>query len=225
QFENNSLFNIENGGALSLQNLKIDGAECPDYSGNSVIRTSRYSMNRNYKLLIENCDFTNLDVNHSFSVLKIYKNTFADSVSIRNSTFMNISGSVLALDKETDDRGIYNAENVVIEDCRFEDIGGSVLHLYRGGRDESTFGPMLRMRNSTLKNVGGDKRNKSGASVSLHGVQEAYISNCDFTDCKPFKLHLVVGEPITKIKESQFENTEKVVTHDGSYEGQDLNFE
>ncbi|MEL6624374.1 MAG: chondroitinase-B domain-containing protein [Bacteroidota bacterium] len=225
QFENNSLFNIENGGALTLQNLKIDGAECPDYSGNAVIRTSRYSMNRNYKLFIENCDFTNLDVNHSFSVLKIYKNTFADSVVIRNSNFTKISGSILSLDKETDDRGIYNAENVVIEDCRFEDIGGSVLHLYRGGRDESTFGPMLSMRNATFQNVGRDKRNKSGASVSLHGVQEAYISNCHFADCQPFKLHLVVGDPITQIKESQFENTEKVVTHDGSYEGMDLNFD
>ncbi|MBK7338579.1 MAG: hypothetical protein IPJ00_21685 [Saprospirales bacterium] len=35
----NSLFNIENGGALALDNLKIDGAECPIIPGNAVIRT------------------------------------------------------------------------------------------------------------------------------------------------------------------------------------------
>ena len=225
RFEKNSLFNIENGGALALYDLKIDGAESPDYSGNSVIRTSRYSMNRNYKLIIENCDFTDLDVNHSFNVLKIYKNTFADSVVLRNSTFKNISGAVLSLDAEMDDIGIYSAENVVIDNCQFEDIGGAALNLHRGGRDESTFGPMLQMNNSTFKNVGGDQRNKSGASVSLHGVQVTHITGCDFTDSKPLKLHLVVGEPITKIQGSKFNNTEKVVAHDGSYEDEDLDFD
>lgn len=224
RYEKNSLFNIENGGALSLSNVKIDGAECPDYSGNSVIRTSRYSMIRNYKLLVENCDFTDLDVNHSFNVLRIYKNTFADSVLLRNCTFEKISGSVLQLDAETDDIGIYSAETVVIDNCQFTDIGGTALNLHRGGRDESTFGPMLRLSNSTFKNVGGDKRNKAKASVSLHGVQFTQISGCDFSDCKPLKLHLVVGEPITKIVESKFNKTEQVVTHDGSYKDEDLKF-
>lgn len=224
RFEKNSLFNIENGGALTLDNLKIDGAECPDYSGNSVIRTSRYSMNRNYKLLIENCDFTDLDVNHSFNVLRIYKNTFADSVLLRNSTFTNISGSILQLDAETDDIGIYSAENVVIDNCQFTDIGGTVLNLHRGGRDESTFGPMLQLSNSNFQNVGGDKRNKAAASVSLHGVQVAMITGCDFTDCQPLKLHLVVGDPITKVRESKFNNTAKMVTQDGSYKDEDWDF-
>lgn len=223
-FEKNSLFNIENGGALTLKNLRIDGRDCPDYSGNSVIRTSRYSMNRNYKLLIEDCDFTDLDVNHSFNVLRIYKNTFADSILVRNSTFEQISGSVLQLDAEIDDIGIYSAENVVIDQCTFTDIGGTVLNLHRGGRDESTFGPMLSLTNSTFKNIGDNKRNKAAASVALHGVQYTMISGCEFTDCKPLKLHLVVGDPITRILESQFNNTDKVVTHDGSYEDKDLKF-
>ncbi|MCB9331645.1 MAG: DUF4957 domain-containing protein [Lewinellaceae bacterium] len=224
RFEKNSLFNIENGGALALDKLKIDGAECPDYSGNSVIRTSRYSMNRNYKLFIENCDFTDFDVNHSFNVVRIYKNTFADSVVLRNSTFKTISGAILSLDAETDDIGIYSAENVIIENCRFTDVGGTALNLHRGGRDESTFGPMLYLSNSDFTNVGGDKRNKAEASVALHGVQLAMISGCHFTDCQPLKIHLVVGDPITKIRESQFNNTAKEVTHDGSYKDEELDF-
>ena len=225
RFEKNSLFNIENGGALTLTNLTIDGSECPDYSGNNVIRTSRYSMNRNYKLLISDCDFKDLDVNHSFNVLRIYKNTFADSILVKNSTFENISGSVLQLDAEIDDIGIYSAENVVIDNCQFSEIGCTVLDLHRGGRDESTFGPMLNMTNSTFKNIGGNKRNKEDASVALHGVQYTMISGCDFSDSKPLKMHLVVGEPITRILESEFNNTDKVVTHDGSYKDEDLKFD
>lgn len=216
-FMKNSLFNIENGGALTLQNLKIDGAECPDYAGNSVIRTSRYSMNRNYKLFIENCDFTNLDVNHSFNVLRVFKSTFADSVVLRNSTFKNISGAVIALDAENDDMGIYNAENIFVENCRFEDIGWAALNIVRDGRDESTFGPMVVIKNSTFKNVGKDKRNKPRASVGLAGVQYINFSGCEFTGSAPVKMHLVVGDPVVRIKDCKLVNTEKVITDDGSY--------
>ncbi|MEO1624705.1 MAG: polysaccharide lyase 6 family protein, partial [Bacteroidota bacterium] len=99
QFQRTSLFNIENGGSLSLQNIAIDGSEAPDAHGNTVIRTSRYSMNRNYKLFIEDCDFKNLDINHTFDVLRVYKNTFADSIVLRNSTFAKVDGHVLALNK------------------------------------------------------------------------------------------------------------------------------
>ncbi|MBK7338578.1 MAG: hypothetical protein IPJ00_21680 [Saprospirales bacterium] len=68
-------------------------------------------------------------------------------------------------DAETDDIGIYSAENVVIDNCQFADIGGTALHLHRGGNDESTFGPMLQLNNPRFQNVGGDKRNKAAASA------------------------------------------------------------
>ena len=210
QFYRTSLFNIENGGSLALKNVVIDGSEAPDAHGNTVIRTSRYSMIRNYKLFIEDCAFQDLDINHTFDVLRVYKNTFADSIVLRNSTFTNIDGNVMALDKETDDIGIYNVENVVIENCTFQDISGIVLNLHRGGRDESTFGPMLVFDQSTLENVGKGKRNKSDASISLHGVQVAFIQDSKFQNCEPLKLHLVVGEPVVKIQDCAFENTGKI---------------
>ncbi|MGI9294197.1 MAG: polysaccharide lyase 6 family protein, partial [Pseudomonadales bacterium] len=40
--EKSSFLNIENGGALELENLWLDGSESPDLAGNSVISTSRY---------------------------------------------------------------------------------------------------------------------------------------------------------------------------------------
>ena len=224
-FEKNVLFQLENGGALTLENLRIDGAECPDYAGNAVVRTSKYSMTHNYKLLVDNCDFTDLDVNHSFNVLRAAASTFADSVMLRNSSFKNISGTVLALAAETEDRGVYSAETVVIADCTFEDIGGAALNLRRGGRDESTFGPMFDLSGSTFKNVGGDKRNKSESSLSLHGVQEIRLRDNRFENSDPLRLHLVVGEPITEISGTDLTNTQTVVTHDGSYPNLKLKFD
>jgi poly(beta-D-mannuronate) lyase len=143
-WEKKAAFDIVNGGELRLKGLTFDGENAPDGSGNAVIRTSKYSMNKNYSLRIENCAFDNLDVNHSFDVIRIYKNTFADEIHISNSTFNNITGHVMALDKETDDVGIYNAEFVTLHNNIFTNIGGAVLSLHRGGKRRKYLWPLLR---------------------------------------------------------------------------------
>ena len=206
-WEKKSLFDVQNGGSLSLQGLVFDGEKAPDYSGNSVIRTSKYSMNENYKLFIDDCVFENLDVNHSFDVIRVYKNTFADTISISNSIFRTVSGNVMALDKETDDKGVYNAEYVLLNNNLYTDIGGVALNLYRGGKDESTFGPFLTINHCVFDNVGKDKRNKYASSLSLYGVQEIEITNNIFQNCEPFKAHLVVGEPIVNIDSNNLYET------------------
>lgn len=222
-FERASLFNIENGGSLKLHGLKVSGSQCDDYSGNSVVRTSRYSMINNYKFMARDCDFVDLDVNHSFNVLRVYKNTFADSIELVNCNFDNISGHVLNLDKETDDVGIYNAENVLVDDCTFKDVGGVAVMLHRGGRDESTFGPILDLTNTTFTNVGHDKRNKHKASVSIFGVQLAEMNNLEFKDSKKMNLHLIVGEPVIKLKNTNFEDSEGVVSNDRAVQVDNVN--
>ena len=223
-FERSSLFNIENEGSLKIKGVKVSGKECDDYSGNAVIRTSRYSMITNYKLIVEDSDFVNLDVNHSFNFLKVYKNTFADSIRLTNCNFDNITGHVLNLDKEIDDTGIYNAENVVVEKCSFKDIGGTAIMLYRGGRDESTFGPIFELNNTTFTNVGHDKRNKHDAAISLHGVQYADMKDLDIKDSKKINLHLIVGEPVIMLNDINFEGSEKVISNDDAFQRNNLNY-
>ena len=217
-FERPTLFAIENGGALSLRNLTIDGAEAPDYSGNSVVRTSRYSMVENYKLLLENCHFVDLDVNHSFNVLDAAKSTFADSIVARNCTFSDVSGAVFALDKETEDRGIYGVENMVVESCTFKNVGKTAIDLYRGGGDESTFGPILALSDSEFSNVGNDKRNKVGAAVRIHGVQYAEIFENTYAKSKPLDMHLSVGEPVIRLRGNDFSQSEKLVSNSDAYQ-------
>ncbi|WP_236972204.1 chondroitinase-B domain-containing protein [Membranihabitans marinus] len=221
-FEKSSLFNIENGGALSLKGLLISGIKSDDYSGNNVVRTSRYSMINNYKFFAEDCDFIDLDVNHSFNVLRVFKNTFADSIKLVNCNFKNISGHVLNMDKETDDIGIYNVENVFVKDCHFENVGGAAIHLYRGGRDESTFGPILDLNNSSFKNVGHDIRNKVDAAVSIHGVQLAEMNGLSFEDSKKLNLHLVVGDPVIAVKNTSFKNSEGISSNDPAYTAENI---
>jgi len=216
-FERSPLFSMENGASLEMDNLIINGSESDDYSGNSIIRTSRYSMINNYKLLVKSCDIINLDVNHSFNFLKIYKNTFADSILLQNSTFTDVTGHILNMDKEIDDRGIYNAEAVVIDNCTFKNVGGSAVNLYRGGRDESTFGPMLWLSNSIFENVGQDKRNKNESAIDLFGVQYADLENLRIKDSRKINMHLIVGEPVINLENIKLINSENISSNSDKY--------
>ena len=206
-FERSTMFEILDGGSLQLINVNISGADSPDYAGNSVIRTSPYSMLTNYRLEIIDSSFSDLDTNHSFNVISTSKGTFADNILIKNSSFEDVTGAVFKLDKEDDDYGIYNAEYLTISDSSFKNIGGDIVDYYRGGRDESTFGPHFSMTGSSVENVGFDKRNSSKSSLLLHGVQVTDITDNSFGNSAPFVINHTVGEPKTKIMKNTFVET------------------
>ncbi len=211
EFERTALFEIKDGGSLKISNLEISGASSMDVAGNTVIRTSRYSMLNNYVLQVDNMVVTDLDTNHSFNFFSLAKHTFADRIEISESEFRNITGHVLFMNKESEDLGIYNGEYVSIVDSKFANIEGTIADIYRGGTDESTFGPHFELRGSTLESVGHGKRNKSAASVALHGVQATSIHDNVFVDSKPIRIAETVGEPVTIVGENRFDGTEAPV--------------
>ncbi|WP_425408453.1 chondroitinase-B domain-containing protein [Hyphococcus sp.] len=206
-FERSALFEILDGGSLRLSRVNISGGKAPDNAGNAVIRTSPYSMLENYRLEIIDTHFTNMDVNHSFNIISAAKGTFADNILIKDSSVKDVTGAVLKLDKEIDDYGIYNAEYLTISNSTFENIQGALVDFYRGGTDESTFGPHFELKDSRLSNVGGGNRNKSKTSIHLHGVQVTEIYGNTIEDSEPFLINHTVGEPKTRIHDNAFINT------------------
>ena len=214
QFERTALFELADGGSLKLDGVTITGRAAPDVAGNSAIRTSRYSMSNNYMLIVRNSTVENLDTNHSFHFFSLAKHTFADRIEIADSSFRNITGHVLSLDKETDDLGIYNGEYISIAGSSFRNVGGAVADIYRGGTDESTFGPHFELRRSSLESVGNGPRNRSGASVRLHGVQATDIADNEFVDSQPVRVTLTVGEPVTAMARNRFVGTRGPVVED-----------
>jgi len=215
--EKQSFFKIENGGALKLKNIIIDGRESPDLAGNNVVSTSKYSMNKNYALVIEDSKVRDLDKNHSFDFLKVYKHTFADSINIINTTMTNITGAVMNLDLEVEDLGIYNVENVTILDSEFTDVQSAIANIYRGGTDESTFGPIVKIDNVNVTNSGKGRRNRTNASFRFHGVQRLNISNSTISDSAPIDLHLTNGEPITEIENITLDGTPAIKSNSNEY--------
>ena len=214
EFERTALFEIREGGSLWLQALDLSGASAPDVAGNSLIRTSRYSMLGNFELLIDDTTISHLDTNHSFNVFTLAKHTFADRVAIANSTIREVTGHVLFMNRESEDLGIYNGEYVAIRDSAFANVQGAVVDLYRGGTDESTFGPHFEMVGSTLANVGKGSRNKTKASIRLLGVQAIDIHGNVLSDSQPIRITHTVGEPVATLADNEFRATaERVSRH------------
>ena len=203
-YERDALFQIQEGGSLRIEGLTISGADTPDSAGNVVIRTSPYSMLKNYRLEIADTVFEDLDVNHSFDVISAAKGTFANHISLERVKVSDATGHVLRLDRELDDNGIYPAEYVTISDSEFSNIGGTIVDVYRGGTDESTFGPHVTVTNSNFEKIGHNKRNKRGGSFRLHGAQVTLLEGNRFKEARPVIIDHTVGEPKTRIIENDF---------------------
>ncbi|MFV3126534.1 chondroitinase-B domain-containing protein [Niveispirillum sp. KHB5.9] len=202
RFSRPTLFRIEEGGALRLTGVTISGADAPDATGNAVIRTAD-GMGRNYELRLEDSRFTGLDVNNAFHVVAGGKGSLAGLISVNHSIFQNITGAALKLDAETDDLGLYNAERVEIAGSEFSHVKGGVLSLYRGGKDESTFGPKLDFIDNKVTKAG----SADIPSLRLHGVQAIRITGNRFTDSGAIKVTRTVGEPVTIIQNNEFKGT------------------
>ena len=190
-FSRPTLFEIARGGSLKLSGLTMSGEVAPDSVGNAVIRTAAGAAN--YRLVIEDSRFTDMAVNRAFDAISLTKGTTADQIVLRRVRADRVSGSVLAAHTETDDLGFYNVEGVEIVDSVFTDIGEAAVDLYRGGTDESTFGPRIVVTGSTFERVGG--RAVAPIALALHGVQNARLSDNRFVNGGGVRFFRTVGAP------------------------------
>ncbi len=188
-FDHTTLFNLTGEGALKLQGLRLSGAKARDAIGNAVIRVSPSYPLSNYAVELVDTEVSHLG-GQAFAVLMGEKSTFADHVTISGSRFADISGAVLDLAGETGGSGLYGAETVDITGSLFTRLGGPVLDLQRGGTDESTFGPRVRVRDSAFRDVAPGQ-----PSMRLDGVQVAKLDGNLFERAAPARVTIHVGKP------------------------------
>ncbi|RJY10006.1 polysaccharide lyase 6 family protein [Aurantiacibacter aquimixticola] len=215
-FARPTLFELQTGGGLRLSDLTIDGAAAPDSSANAVIRTSTMPVSGNLAIEMDGVTVRNLDVNSDFDVIYFGASTLADSVRIIDSTFTDISGTVVSAASEADDQGRYNVEYLDIEGSQFRNVRGGVADVYRGGRDESTFGPHVGITGSSFVDVG----EGSGASLTLHGVQRTEIARNRFESSAPIAITHTVGVPVTALSNNDFVATPEPLLTEMNYPGE-----
>lgn len=198
RFSRPTLFEIQRGGALRIAHVEIDGRQAPDMAGNAVIRVPPGSQAFDYTLELAHTRIHRLDSNKAFDVISTGKGTLAAWIRLSNVEVRDVTGSVIAAAAETDDLGTYNAERIEIVDSRFAGIGGPLVDLYRGGTDESTFGPALRLHGNQLERVGV----ADDTGLRLHGVQQAILTDNTFAHSGRVRFSHRVGEPHLQVRDN-----------------------
>jgi poly(beta-D-mannuronate) lyase len=128
-------------------------------------------------------------------------------VTIINSRFADISGRVLAGDTETDDLGRYNTETAFVTGSTFSNVSGPIVALYRGGNDESTFGPRLGFEGNHVADSGTRPATGSPASLLLTGAQEILVTRNHFARSAPLRIIHTTGSPLNRIEGNTAEAT------------------
>ena len=190
-FERRSLFLLSSTGGLRMSGIQVTGARAPTKPGNSFIASSARGGTGNHVVELANMSFEDFATDQDFSVVMAVKGTFFDRVEVTSSSFKNISGIPFKFDSEVDDRGIYSIEYLIIEGSAFEGVSGAIASIYRGGRDESTFGPHAFVTDSAFKDVGGE----SAPLMELYGVQNMKIEANLLDNTNPAKLTITTGKP------------------------------
>ena len=189
-FDRSALFSLVGQGSLKVQGLRLSGARAPDASGNALIRVGpSYPLN-NYAVELIDSEVADLAGSEAFAVLDGAKGTFADHVTIRDSGFTDISGAVLRIVGEVGDTGVYGVERIDVAASRFAHVRSPVFDILRGGTDESTFGPQVRISGSAFRDVAAGQ-----PSMKLDGVQVVKLDGNLFERAAPARVTIHVGKP------------------------------
>jgi poly(beta-D-mannuronate) lyase len=189
-FDQSTLFSLVGKGSLKVQGLRLSGAGVPEAIGKALIRVSpSYPLN-NYAVELIDSEVADLAGSEAFAVLNGAKGTFADHVTIRGSGFTDIRGAVLQIAGEVGKTGVYGVEQIEVAASRFTHVRSPVFDILRGGTDESTFGPKVRISDSAFRDVAPGQ-----PSMRLDGVQVVKLDGNLFERAAPARVTIHVGKP------------------------------
>ena len=160
---------------LTLKGLTIRGDKDEEPLAKYCFTANKENAS-NYSLIVENCDISGFNVTDGGAVFKAYKNTFADSIVIRNSVIHD-SYRGFALAEEKEEKGLYNAEVVIFDNTVFRAITQWVIDYNRLGTDESTTGGSLIIDHCVFDEVN-DREDQT--IVRQKGIKRVEISNSIF---------------------------------------------
>ena len=173
-----NMVTICDGGELTLRGLHFSGAPTPGRSLAANIISTDTDMIEPYCLTVEDCWFSDCGEGGFFAI-RGKKGTFADKVTVKDSRFFALSGDGIYFAAETDDKGRYSGDDLIVENCSFERILGTSINVYRGGSDESTAGPYVYIRGCRFEDASNKVR---GSVLRLIGPQVLEVSGCSFDD-------------------------------------------
>lgn len=204
-----AIFIIKAGSIVGFYDLIIDGKEV---KANSLFSTDTTGSSNHYMFSAHYSTFDNFNssngCNHLFNASKYI---VADHIHFTSCIFNNNNCNLLTLNNETDNKGYYSVESMIILLCQFENNNGNILSLYRGGNDESTMGPKLIFKKNKIINC-----NNNGELIKLTGVQQSYFTNNSFTNSNTSKTIINYTDKVRALHEqrnNQLNNSGSIETN------------
>ena len=164
-------FEMNPKGQLTLKSVNLRGTV-----KNYAFASLKENMSSHYNLKVVDSEISDFEY-----VLKAYKHSFSQFIDFKSTAVKNCVNG-LELSAEDEDNGEYNAENILVTNCQFENINQNVIDYYRGGYDESTVGGNLILKGSEFKNCGAGEKN--GVLINTYGIINVDISDNNFINNK-----------------------------------------
>ncbi|NNE78314.1 MAG: DUF4957 domain-containing protein, partial [Pricia sp.] len=194
-------FEMNPKGQLTLENIVLQGTK-----SQHAFASLQNNMSSLYNLTLVDCEISDFEY-----VLKGYKYSFSEYIKLKSTHIKNCANG-LELSAENDDRGEYNAENIIIDDCRFEGVESNVIDYYRGGYDESTVGGNLVVTNSTFMKCGAKEEN--GILLNTYGIINVNISGNKFINNNVKFIALLWGAKNNSHANNEIRNSGKLIVEE-----------
>lgn len=188
-FDGSSLFVINSMSDITLSGIAIDGRIA---SNNQSVPYGFITSNKgffgDYHVRLEGVFAQNFNKKEG-AVFKGLKQSFASRIELNHSLVENCENG-FEFNQEIEDKGKYNVEEFSLLNTSFRNNKGFLIDLYRGGMDESTFGPFLFIDNCEFMDNKTDAEQQS--LIKLTGVQFVRINNSHFHNNKGYSklMHL-----------------------------------
>ncbi len=192
------LFELNPKAQLKIMSVVLKGT-----GKNHAFACLKENMSSLYNLKVKDSEIENFDF-----VLKAYKYSFSEYIEFEETLIKNCKNG-LELSGEDDDKGDYNAENIYIVNCQFEEVKQNVIDYYRGGYDESTVGGNLVVSGCTFTKSGAGE--KDGVLINTYGIINVDISGNTFENNKVKSIAILWGAKNNSHANNVIKNSGKIV--------------
>lgn len=176
-FHNEAIFRLDSDGSYKFYGLHVSGTANDGTGVKYGFATQSQGMSGHYNLSFYGSvlsKFKQLDG----AVIKGFAGSFARKLIVENCVVEECYTGIV-FDEEKKDDGRYNVEELHIFNTLFRKNKGTLLNIYRGGLDESTFGPMVLINNCHfLENEGrGNQMMFDFTGVQVVEIDQSWFQN------------------------------------------------
>nr|WP_320120652.1 chondroitinase-B domain-containing protein [uncultured Marinifilum sp.] len=174
-------FELGAGVNIYLKHLKLEG-----YKKLNCFEPDKNDMSVATNVFVDNCS-----LNDFYSIFRSKKSSFTDTLKVVNSDINNVVDGFI-FNSETDDKGDYNIEFLILENNKISGVENVLVDYHRGGYDESTIGGNFVFNNNTVEKAG--RNGSKEILLKTKGIVNVQILNNKFSSVRSAFIARLWGE-------------------------------